>query len=210
MSVATASGVRYPTLGFMTGGTGDSDEGIPPQPFETYAYDLALQEAQIENFNIVKYTSVLPPELWGYIWLVNDVSRFFKHGAVLEVIMAGEGVMTSDHPAIATGVGLVWAADSSANYVGGYAAEYIKQFDHPVTPEEAEREALKNLKTSLDHELMIRGHHALGPYNYFHNFLNPKLKYGYCMTVLGFLNFAYAPPVPQTLPKPSEPVFLTD
>ena len=26
-------GVRYPTLAFITGGTGQANEGIPPQPF---------------------------------------------------------------------------------------------------------------------------------------------------------------------------------
>ncbi|MBR3501285.1 MAG: pyruvoyl-dependent arginine decarboxylase, partial [Alphaproteobacteria bacterium] len=35
-------GVRYPTLAFYTGGVGESNEGIPPQPFETFCYDSAL------------------------------------------------------------------------------------------------------------------------------------------------------------------------
>ena len=29
-------GVRYPTFAFITGGVGQADEGIPPQPFETF------------------------------------------------------------------------------------------------------------------------------------------------------------------------------
>ena len=32
-------GVRFPTLAFITGGTGQANEGIPPQPFETFCYD---------------------------------------------------------------------------------------------------------------------------------------------------------------------------
>ena len=55
-------GVRYPTFAFITSGSGQSDDGIPPQPFETFCYDSALLEARIENFNIVPYTSVLPKE----------------------------------------------------------------------------------------------------------------------------------------------------
>ena len=56
-------GVRYPTFAFITGGVGQADEGIPPQPFETFCYDSALMQAKIENFNVVPYTSVLPKEL---------------------------------------------------------------------------------------------------------------------------------------------------
>ena len=55
-------GPRIPTDYFVTVGTGESDEGIPPDPYETFSYDLALLEAGIENFNVVYYTSVLPPE----------------------------------------------------------------------------------------------------------------------------------------------------
>ena len=82
-------GVRFPTLAFITGGAGQANEGIPPQPFETFCYDSALMEAKIENFNVVPYTSVLPKEVYGNIVPVDKVVNQFKHGAVLEVIMAG-------------------------------------------------------------------------------------------------------------------------
>ena len=35
-------GVRYPTLAFITKGAGQANEGIPPQPFETFCYDSFL------------------------------------------------------------------------------------------------------------------------------------------------------------------------
>ena len=83
-------GVRFPTMAFITGGAGQADDGIPPQPFETFCYDSALLEARIENFNVVPYTSVLPKEMYGNIVPINDdIVKQFKHGAVLEVIMAG-------------------------------------------------------------------------------------------------------------------------
>ena len=37
-------------------------QGGGTDPWETGAYDLALEEAGIENFNVVAYTSVIPPE----------------------------------------------------------------------------------------------------------------------------------------------------
>lgn len=54
---------RYPIFGFVTGGTGAFNDGIPPQLYETY--NLALHEAGIENFNLIPYTSVMPLEIRG-------------------------------------------------------------------------------------------------------------------------------------------------
>ena len=84
----TTLGTRYPTLAFISGGVGEAEDGIPPQPFETFCYDSALMQAKIENFNIIPYTSVLPKELYNNIVPVDSVASSFKHGAVLEVIMA--------------------------------------------------------------------------------------------------------------------------
>ena len=74
-------GTRYPTLAFHTAGSGQAEDGIPPQPFETFCYDSALLDAKIQDFNIVPYTSVLPPELFGNIVSVDEVKDNFKHGA---------------------------------------------------------------------------------------------------------------------------------
>ena len=77
-------GVRFPTFAFITGGAGQADDGIPPQPFETFCYDSALLQARIENFNVVPYTSVLPKELFGKIVPLNDkIVKQFKFIAVI-------------------------------------------------------------------------------------------------------------------------------
>ena len=83
----TTLGTRYPTLAFISGGVGEAEDGIPPQPFETFCYDSALMQAKIENFNIIPYTSVLPKELYNNIVPVDSVASSFKHGAVLEVCL---------------------------------------------------------------------------------------------------------------------------
>ena len=128
-------GTRYPTLAFHTGGAGQADDGIPPQPFETFCYDCALSAAKIQDFNVVPYTSVLPPELFGKIVPVEKVEKSFKHGAVLEVIMAGHGANRDNHKAIATGVGIVWGKDKKGNFIGGWAAEYVEFFDTYIDDE---------------------------------------------------------------------------
>ena len=188
-------GTRYPTLAFHTGGAGLAEDGIPPQPFETFCYDSALSQAKIQDFNVVPYTSVLPPELFNNIVPVDEVAHTFKHGAVLEVIMAGNGARPEDHKAIATGVGIVWGKDKSGKFIGGWAAEYVEYFDTFIDDEIAEAHAQMWLKKSLTHELELRDVEQHSDFQFYHNFVNITQAFGYSLTALGFLNFEYAPAV---------------
>lgn len=188
-------GTRYPTLAFHTGGAGQSDDGIPPQPFETFCYDSALAQAKIQDFNVIPYTSVLPPELKDNIVPVDKVSKFFKHGAVLEVIMAGNGANSSEHRAIATGVGVCWGKDKMGKLIGGWAAEYVEYFPTYIDDEIAKGHAEMWLNKSLKHELEIRGVEKHSEFQLYHNYINVTRQFGYCLTCLGFLNFETADPV---------------
>lgn len=188
-------GTRYPTLAFHTGGAGQSDDGIPPQPFETFCYDSALAQAKIQDFNVIPYTSVLPPELKDNIVPVDKVSKFFKHGAVLEVIMAGNGANSSEHRAIATGVGVCWGKDKMGKLIGGWAAEYVEYFPTYIDDEIAKGHAEMWLNKSLKHELEIRGVEKHSEFQLYHNYINITRQFGYCLTCLGFLNFETANPV---------------
>ena len=188
-------GTRYPTLCFYSGGAGQAQDGIPPQPFETFCYDSALKQAKIENFNVIPYTSVLPKELYGNIVPVDMVASSFHHGAVLEVIMAGNGANINEHKAIATGIGICWGKDKKGNLIGGWAAEYVEYFSTPIDDEIAEGHAKMWLNKSLNHELALRGVEKHSEFQFFHNYLNLTQPFGYCLTVLGFLNFKNAAPV---------------
>ena len=188
-------GTRYPTLAFHTGGAGQAEDGIPPQPFETFCYDSALTEAKIENFNVVPYTSVLPPELYNNIVPVDKVTKFFKHGAVLEVIIAGNGACINEHRAIATGVGICWGKDKEGKLIGGWAAEYVEYFPTYINDEIAKGHAEMWLNKSLNHELELRGVEKHSEFQIFHNYVNITQQFAYCLTALGFLNFETADPV---------------
>ena len=168
----TTLGTRYPTLAFYTGGVGQADDGIPPQPFETFCYDSALKEAKIHDFNVVPYTSVLPPELFGNIVPVEQVEKTFKHGAVLEVIMAGNGARIEDHKAIATGIGIVWGKDKKGNFLGGWAAEYVEYFDTYIDDNIAQSHAEMWLTKSMNHELELRDVKKHSEFQFFHNYDN--------------------------------------
>ena len=187
-------GTRYPTLAFISGGAGQATDGIPPQPFETFCYDSAVLQAKIENFNVVPYTSVLPKELFGNIVPVDQVAHTFKHGAVLEVIMAGNGAKIEEHKAIATGIGICWGQDKKGNFIGGWAAEYVEYFDTHIDDEIAKGHAEMWLKKSLNHELEIRDVEKHSEFQIWHNYINITQPFAYCLTVMGFLNFQNAAP----------------
>jgi arginine decarboxylase len=107
-------GCRIPKEYFWVIGWGESDVGI-----ETGSYDAALHMAGIENYNVLLYTSVLPPEAVELPHLPN-----IHHGSVLEAIIA---VQHSDKPGTRITAGLLLAKvfrTSDGSYLGGFACEY--------------------------------------------------------------------------------------
>jgi arginine decarboxylase len=130
-------GCRIPKDYFWVIGWGESDVGI-----ETGSYDAALTMAGIENFNVMLYTSVLPPE-------AVELSRLpdIHHGSVLEGIMA---IQHTDRSGTSVTAGLLLAnvfRTSDQSRLGGFACEYAGH----DTLEEAER----NLRTAMN-ELFAR------------------------------------------------------
>lgn len=107
-------GCRIPKEYFWVIGWGESDVGI-----ETGSYDAALHMAGIENYNVMLYTSVLPPETVELPQLPD-----IHHGSVLEGIIA---VQHSDKPGARITAGLLMAKvyhNSNDSYLGGFACEY--------------------------------------------------------------------------------------
>lgn len=181
-------GCRIPVTYFVTTGTGESNQGIPPDPYETFSYDLALLDAGIENFNVVYYTSVLPPESRQIPFEKAEMS--FHHGAVLETIMAKAGSVQGN--TVAAGVGRVWAVDKKGKAVGGFAAEYERIYEKKqVDPETARQDAIKQLTASLSHELEIRGLKQKGEMTFDVTSLYIKKRYGMALAALGFTDFIY-------------------
>jgi arginine decarboxylase len=85
---------------------------------ETGSYDAALTMAGIENFNVMHYSSVLPPEAHALPHLPA-----IHHGSVLEGIIA---VQHTDRPGTQTTAGLMLAkvVRKSGAHLGGFACEY--------------------------------------------------------------------------------------
>src|SRR5450759_3050961 len=112
---------RIPLAYFVTRGYGDTDSGSGIDPWETGSYDLALERAQIENFNISTYSSVIPRQ--AYEVPIAVARKHFEHGAVLEAILASMNGTTGE--IITAGVGRVYVYKrATGEYLGGFAAEY--------------------------------------------------------------------------------------
>jgi len=110
----TEIGCRIPREYFWLIGWGESDVGI-----ETGSYDAALHMAGIENYNVMLYTSVLPPEAVELHELPN-----IHHGSVLEGIIA---IQHAEKPGTRITAGLLLAKVhhvSDGSYLGGFACEY--------------------------------------------------------------------------------------
>ncbi len=181
-------GPRIPTAYFATTGVGQSDQGIPPDPYETFSYDLALLQAGIENFNVVYYTSVLPPE--SYEVPIESVKPHIHHGSVLETIMAKAGGVKGD--TVCAGVGRVWAKDKNGKKIGGFAAEYERVYaGKKIGKDAAYADAKAQLTKSLKHELSIRGLSQVGEMTFDITSLAITKKYGMALSALGFVGFIY-------------------
>src|ERR1700687_2601372 len=104
-------GCRIPKEYFWVIGWGESDIGI-----ETGSYDAALHMAGIENYNVMLYTSVLPPE-------AVELHHFAEihHGSVLERIIA---IQPADESGTRITAGVLLAKVyrvSDDSYLGGFA-----------------------------------------------------------------------------------------
>jgi arginine decarboxylase len=110
----TEIGCRIPRDYFWVIGWGESEVGV-----ETGSYDAALHMAGIENYNVMLYTSVLPPEAVELSHLPD-----IHHGSVLEGIIA---IQHTEKPGTRITAGVLLARVyrvSDDSYLGGFACEY--------------------------------------------------------------------------------------
>jgi pyruvoyl-dependent arginine decarboxylase len=113
-------GNRVPYEYFLTKGKGESSAGSEGLPYETGSYDAALNDAGIENTNVIEYTSVIPvgakeiPKEQGL--------KRLNWGEVLEVIKAQSNGKRGEH--ISAAVMTTTIIDPNGKYLGGFACEY--------------------------------------------------------------------------------------
>ena len=113
-------GNRIPSEYFLTSGFGESAAGSEGLPFETGSYDDALNNAGIQNVNVVKYTSVMPTNIKNIgkeAGLAN-----IKWGEVMECIMAQQNGNQGE--TITATVMTTSVFEPGGKHLGGFACEY--------------------------------------------------------------------------------------
>jgi arginine decarboxylase len=113
-------GNRIPYEYFITKGKGESNAGSKGLPYETGSYDAALNDAGIQNTNVIEYTSVIPTE-------AKEVSKEeglkrINWGEVLEVIKAQSNGRRGSK--ISAAIMVTTIIDPKGKYLGGFACEY--------------------------------------------------------------------------------------
>ena len=165
-------GCRVPRSFFVATGTGQSDYDI-----HAGSYHLALRAAGVENYNHMKYSSILPG-------IAREVAqpKKYTHGAVLETI-AAQCDSTAGEIATA-GIIYSWLLDPKTDLrYGGLVCERAAHL-----PEE-EVKAL--LETSLQ-EIYEDGYtqrYVLGEPHFITSSFTPEKKHGTALALIGFVDY---------------------
>lgn len=182
---------QFPVIGNMipkdyvvTKGYGDTDINSGNKyPWKTGSFDSACVMAGIENFNIVKYTSILPPEATEIP--IEQARALYHPGAVMGTIMAQVNGYKGER--ICAGVGRIQVRRNyDGLYIAGYAAEYIGDGDEQVAKRSLHESLLSMVfrrfnshdVTVFNERLCIQEHMI-------------KHRYGTVIAVIGFLNSIY-------------------
>jgi arginine decarboxylase len=169
----TEVGCRIPREYFWVIGWGESDVGI-----ETGSYDAALHMAGIENYNVMLYSSVLPPEAVELPHLPE-----IHHGSVLEGIIA---IQHSEKPGTRITAGLLLAKvyRNTDGFLGGFACEYAGN----GSTDEAEanlREAMQQLFERRYEKELYRLEFGKSVIRTF----TPQKKFGTILVGIGFASY---------------------
>jgi arginine decarboxylase len=139
-------GNRVPYEYFITKGKGESDAGSKFLPYETGSFDAALNDAGIQNANIVEYTSVMPIEA-KELTREEGIKRM-QWGEVLECIKAQANGPKGSR--LSAAVMTTSIHDPSGKYLGGFACEY--------SGSETKEQIEKSLEKSIEGMIERRGY----------------------------------------------------
>ena len=165
-------GNRVPRDYFITKGAGESDIQV-----HAGSYHLALKDANIEAFNIMTYSSILPS-------IAREIPRptGMVHGSVMETIMAASNSTKGKRATAAIIFGWLYDKKTGQKY-GGLVCEYNGSL--------SEQKAGESLRASLD-ELYFNGfseQYDLRDIKLTTNSFVPKKKYGTALVALCFVNY---------------------
>jgi arginine decarboxylase len=189
---------RIPHEYFFTSGKGQSSYGGKGDPFEAGSYDAALNMAKIENSNIIKYTSVVPPK-------AKMISRekglkYLEWGDVLETIMAQMNGVKGQ--TITASVLKTCVYNKQGKYLGSFACEYagyssrehaMEVLLHDIS-EMLERRGYGTTKASdlkFRNKIKTSKGFYYKPEHFISETLEVKQKFGTVLAAICFVNHKY-------------------
>jgi len=118
---AFVTGNRIPFQYFLSKGHGQSDAGGGSDPWEASSYDAALAMAGVEDFNMMKYSSILPKQ-------AKEISRTAalkraEFGSVMEGIYASMNGVKGQR--ITAALMITRMHDQKGKIVGSFCTEYM-------------------------------------------------------------------------------------
>lgn len=137
-------GNRVPYEYFLTSGKGESDAGSEGLPYETGSYDAALNDAGIENANLMMYTSVIPTN--AKLISKKEGLKRIEWGQVIETIKAETNGRKGEFISAAV---ITTDVYKEGKYLGGFACEYSGRG--------SKKEALESLLVSIKDMIERRG-----------------------------------------------------
>jgi arginine decarboxylase len=165
-------GCRIPKDYFETQGKGESDIAV-----HAGSYHLALKDANIEKYNIMTYSSILP----GIATLVQQPADMV-HGCVVESIMSACTVGKGERGTAGIIYGWLYNRKTNEKY-GGLVCENYGDY----SPNE-----LHTLLRSSLNELYVNGFeedYRLEDIKYLHETITPQKKYGTALVSLCFVSY---------------------
>jgi arginine decarboxylase len=163
-------GNRIPRDFFITKGSGESDITV-----QAGSYHLALKEANIEKFNIMTYSSILPKEA-----TLIEQPTYINFGSVLESIMAVSTGVSGE--LLSVGIIYGWLYDKNNEKYGGLVCEHNGNYS---------LEEIKILLQKSLNELYINGFQEfeLKDINMITNSFIPEKRFGTTLVSLSFVNY---------------------
>jgi len=163
-------GNRVPHEFFIVQGSGESNLGYHPG-----AFDVALEKAGIENFNLISYSSIWPKTA---VQVAPPIE--YVHGAVLEAITAEAGKDQTNPKRLTAGM-IVTKVVKDGKLIGGLVAEY----NGTGSKQECEDYLKINMASMVDRRY---GKDVEAKSELFIESIEPKSKYACALVVLGFLS----------------------
>lgn len=188
------TGTRIPYQYFLSKGYGESDAGGGSNPWEASSYDAALKMAGVQDFNMIAYSSILPPE--AKMLSRAKALESTRFGSVMEGIYASMNGVKGD--TITAALLVTRIENFKGKKMGSFCAEYMGNASEAEVKKILLRDA-QNMaarrgygEVKLQWKKKVKGtHYYFTPQHLVFQSLKVRKNYGSVLAGLFFVNHIY-------------------